>query len=109
MLLHWCAAMLASYCWTAEPVHTFIKNEISKYFDRWRIEDTGKYFPYAMNKKKYTGYREGEGKVEWDKLEKKLKQHEKDFKKTQKTARYILHEGEYCEVNNDGYYEIQKD
>jgi hypothetical protein len=111
MLLQWYAAILASYCWTAEPVHTFIKNEISKYFDRWRIGDSEKHYPYVMNVDKYTKYRMGTGKAKWDNLQEKIIAYEKEFLNEKedldekedpesKNDRYILHEGKYRKVKS---------
>lgn len=115
LLIPWYPAILAAFCSTKAAVKCFIDKEIGKYFDRWHIGDSEERFPYALKGDNYLKYRsmstaKGGVKEIWEDghLEANLCAFEKNFFNLQNTARYVIHNNAFCQVNNGGYELIDK-
>ena len=115
-LIKWCTSIIAGFCWSKEAILSFMNDRIGKYFNRWKIDNTDQYFPYAMNTERYTWYRnhalnednaksslKGGGKDAWKKLVPKIKVYEDEYLSTINSDRYILHKGAYKKVESAGF------
>ena len=115
----WCAAIFAAYCRSPEALLAFISDRLGRYLERWRIPHSLDRFPYAMNTKRYTWYREhaqetevfpsdrsvkGGGKKAWEEhWKKKLIAFDGEFFTHINADRYVMYEGKCCPVDPAGY------